>query len=243
MKITVEVPIEDGDVIANAIERVADAGDAALGLEFVVGRKAARLRDAGAPGEPSANGWRAQQADALLAIAKATLAGGLAGAASAVGRIGAGGHADPSAAESASTSVADHYQVVVHVDDSALRGRIGRSELPMETVKRLTCDCSVINIVENEHGTPLDVGRKKRTVSTPMRRALWSRDRSCTLPGVATGVSWTRTTSGIGQTAVTRTPLTSRCSVGTIIGSCTRVGSTSGATVTASAISYAPTGA
>jgi hypothetical protein len=71
----------------------------------------------------------------------------------------------------------------VHVDDSALRGGIGRSELPIATVKRLTCDCSVVTIVEDEHGTPLDVGRKKRTVSTPMRRALWSRDRGCVFPG------------------------------------------------------------
>jgi hypothetical protein len=40
-----------------------------------------------------------------------------------------------------------------------------------------------VTIVEDERGTPLDVGRKHRTVSTPLRRALWSRDRGCTFPG------------------------------------------------------------
>lgn len=51
--------------------------------------------------ELAADAWRAQQADALIAIAKAYVSGGTAEAGSA----------------------ADHYQVVVHVDDTALRGR------------------------------------------------------------------------------------------------------------------------
>jgi hypothetical protein len=37
--------------------------------------------------------------------------------------------------------------------------------------------------VDDEHGTPLDVGRKQRTVSTPLRRAVYARDRGCTFPG------------------------------------------------------------
>jgi hypothetical protein len=126
------------------------------------------MRDSG---EASPNGWRAQQADALLAIAKASLAGELAGDASFAGAgAGAGAGGEPAASAQAvsrsgalSKSVADHSQVVVHVDDSALRGGRGRSELPIDTVRRLTCDCSVVTIVEDERGTPLDVGRKRRT--------------------------------------------------------------------------------
>ena len=38
-------------------------------------------------------------------------------------------------------------------------------------------------MVEDEHGSPLDVGRKQRVVPTAIRRALWSRDRGCTFPG------------------------------------------------------------
>jgi hypothetical protein len=172
MKITVELPIEDGEVIANAIERVADTGDAALGLEFAAARKAAGVR------ESAANGWLAQQADALLAIAKASLAGGDTNIAHDANCARA--DEKPGAR---SASVADHYQVVVHVDDSALRGGLGRSDLPIDTVKRLACDCSLITIVEDSNGTPLDVGRKQRKLSTPLRRALWSRDRGCIFPG------------------------------------------------------------
>jgi|SRR5882672_3217229 len=160
MKITVEVPIEDGEVIANAIERVANAGDAVTGLEFAAAFNAAGIRDSA---DASTNGWCAQQADALLAIAKASFAG--------------------TVGDEAPASAADHYQVVVHVDESALRGGRGRSDSPVDTVKRLTCDCSVVTIVEDERGRPLDAGRKQRTVSTPLRRALWSRDRGCTFPG------------------------------------------------------------
>jgi hypothetical protein len=38
-------------------------------------------------------------------------------------------------------------------------------------------------VTEDERGTPLNVGRKHRTVSTPIRRALLARDRHCTFPG------------------------------------------------------------
>jgi len=74
LKITVELPIEDGEVIVNAIERAANEGDAAAGLEFAAARKLERVRDA-ADAPSGANGWRAQRADALLAIAKASLTG------------------------------------------------------------------------------------------------------------------------------------------------------------------------
>jgi hypothetical protein len=73
--------------------------------------------------------------------------------------------------------------VIVHVDQSALEGHGGRSDLPIETVKRLTCDGGLVTIVEDEDGQPLEVGRKRRTVTTALRRALWSRDRGCTFPG------------------------------------------------------------
>jgi hypothetical protein len=114
-------------------------------------------------GETKGVAWRAQQADALVAVAKAYLDGG-----------GAGGE---------QKSTADHYQVVVHVDESALRDGAGRSDLPLETVRRLTCDGGVVTVVEDEHGNPLDVGRKQRTVSTALKRALYARDRRCTFPG------------------------------------------------------------
>jgi Domain of unknown function (DUF222)/HNH endonuclease len=169
LRITVEMPVEDGEMVVRAIERVAEAGDEAIGLEFAGpgGVRDARGSASNSP-DPSPNGWRAQQADALLAMARASLAGGV-----------AGGVSDAGTAPEAS----DNHLVVIHADEDSLRGGIGRADLPIETVRRLTCDGSIVKIIEDHEGTPLDVGRKQRVVSTPLRRALWSRDRGCTFPG------------------------------------------------------------
>jgi hypothetical protein len=115
--------------------------------------------------EKSTATFVAQQADALVAMATAYLDGGAA-------RPGP---------DSAPT--ADRYQVIVHCDEPALHGGAGRADAPLETIKRLACDSSLVVVTEDERGAPLAVSRKHRTVSTPLRRALWARDRHCTFPG------------------------------------------------------------
>ncbi len=84
----------------------------------------------------------------------------------------------------------ERQQIVVHVDSETLReGTAGRCELengpsmPSETARRLACDASVVVIVEDANGQPLDVGRKTRSIPPAMRRALLSRDRGCRFPG------------------------------------------------------------
>ena len=52
-----------------------------------------------------------------------------------------------------------------------------------EAARRLSCDCGVVEIVEGEHGAPLSVGRKRRTIPGSMKRALLQRDRTCRFPG------------------------------------------------------------
>ncbi|MDP9198889.1 MAG: 13E12 repeat family protein [Pseudomonadota bacterium] len=66
----------------------------------------------------------------------------------------------------------DRHQIVVHVDVETLKhDAAGRCELEegpglaAETARRLACDASLISIVENEKGEPLNVGRKTRTTS------------------------------------------------------------------------------
>jgi len=54
-----------------------------------------------------------------------------------------------------------------------------------EAARRLACDCGVVDVVEDEHGVPLSVGRKRRTVPGSMKRALLQRDRTCRFPGCA----------------------------------------------------------
>jgi hypothetical protein len=50
-------------------------------------------------------------------------------------------------------------------------------------IRRLTCDGGVVPLVEDDRGQTLDVGRRQRTVSTPMKRALIARDQGCVFPG------------------------------------------------------------
>ena len=90
----------------------------------------------------------------------------------------------------APSSTADRYQVVVHVDAETLQERTaGRCEieqgpsLPVETVRRLACDASLLRVLENPQGEPLDVGRKTRSIPPTIRRALNSRDGGCRFPG------------------------------------------------------------
>jgi len=84
----------------------------------------------------------------------------------------------------------DRHQVVVHIDDATLRkGEAGRCEIddgpavPVETARRFACDCSKVEIKEDEQGEPLDVGRKTRSIPPALRRALASRDKGCVFPG------------------------------------------------------------
>ena len=84
----------------------------------------------------------------------------------------------------------DRLQIVVHVDAETLRdGCAGRCELedgpslPAETVRRLACDASLVTVLEDEEGEPLNVGRKTRSIPPALRRALNARDRGCRFPG------------------------------------------------------------
>jgi hypothetical protein len=62
-------------------------------------------------------------------------------------------------------------------------GELGESFLSRDAVRRLSCDAGVVQIIEDDQGTPLSVGRKQRTIAGALRRALRRRDRSCTYPG------------------------------------------------------------
>jgi hypothetical protein len=86
---------------------------------------------------------------------------------------------------------AERYQVVLHVDSDTLdpEGEPGRSELEdgtrvsAETSRRLSCDTGLVRIDHAPDGSILDVGRRTRTISPALRRALEARDRGCRFPG------------------------------------------------------------
>ena len=52
-----------------------------------------------------------------------------------------------------------------------------------ETSRRIACDASRVLMVHDETGRILDVGRKTRTISPALRRALDHRDGGCRFPG------------------------------------------------------------
>jgi hypothetical protein len=86
----------------------------------------------------------------------------------------------------------ERHQIVVHVAEETLRERTAGccsfehgSSMPAETARRLSCDASVVALVESDDGEPLNVGRKTRTISAPLRRVLNARDKGCRFPGCA----------------------------------------------------------
>ncbi len=117
--------------------------------------------------QESTESWAARRADALGLLAETFLTSG-----------------------ATSSSTADRFQVVVHVDAETLRddspGRCAIDEgpaIPAETARRLACDASLVRVVENESGEILEVGRKTRTIPPAIRRALKFRDSGCRFPG------------------------------------------------------------
>lgn len=86
---------------------------------------------------------------------------------------------------------AERYQVVVHVDEESLRdaGESGRCDIENgpalcpETARRVACDASVVVLHSGADGSPLNIGRKSRSVPPSIRRALAHRDHGCRFPG------------------------------------------------------------
>ncbi len=84
----------------------------------------------------------------------------------------------------------DRQQIVIHVDAESLRqetpGRCeidGGPSIAAQTARRLSCDASLVTLVEDDAGQVLDVGRKTRSIPPAIRRALRSRDSGCRFPG------------------------------------------------------------
>jgi len=111
--------------------------------------------------------WGARRADALGQIAESFLQHGI-----------------------EAMNSADRHQIVIHVDAETLRKTsAGRCELEdgpslsAETVRRFACDASIVTVLEDAEGEPLNVGRKTRSIPPALRRALNARDRGCRFPG------------------------------------------------------------
>jgi 5-methylcytosine-specific restriction endonuclease McrA len=85
----------------------------------------------------------------------------------------------------------ERYQVVVHVDATALADpdQPGQSVLedgphvPAETSQRLACDASRVVMQHDQDGRIVEIGARTRTIPPALRRALLYRDHGCRFPG------------------------------------------------------------
>jgi len=90
---------------------------------------------------------------------------------------------------------AERCQVVRHVDVNALReqksgvccthGKAFYEDKPWltpATARRISCDASLMTVLEDEQGQVLNVGRRSRVVPSTIRRALQERDGVCRYP-------------------------------------------------------------
>ncbi len=89
-----------------------------------------------------------------------------------------------------------HLQVTTSLE--TLLGLEGAPAAEMEfslpisskTVERLACDCSITRMLLGSDSMVIDVGRAKRTISGPARKALNVRDGGCTWPGCDRPATW-----------------------------------------------------
>ena len=90
----------------------------------------------------------------------------------------------------------ERCQVVLHVDINTLRQQGGvptaahehchlddKCWIAPHTAKRLSCDASLVTMLEDEQGRVLNIGRRARTVPASIARALAARDKTCRFPG------------------------------------------------------------
>ncbi|MFF5179296.1 DUF222 domain-containing protein [Micromonospora sp. NPDC000316] len=90
----------------------------------------------------------------------------------------------------------DPAQVVVTIGYDSLTRELGAGVLDTglrvsaDTARRLACDAAVLPAVLGGAGQPLDVGRQRRLITGPLRRALVLRDRGCAFPGCDRPPRW-----------------------------------------------------
>lgn len=166
------LPPEIGAVVRKALEAAVDALRAPSENEIVA--KAMTIKAGLIPTPPPAG---TRRADALRLVAETFLA--------------------QRAEDTGAGSSADRFQVVLHIDQAVLTDAGAappdtephRCELDdgpavaLDTARRLACDATVIGLIENAAGEPLDAGRKTRSIPPALSRALRARDGGCRYPG------------------------------------------------------------
>jgi hypothetical protein len=181
------LPAEEGSLVVKAIEAVATPErqelQAQLEQKKVVENVSAETflvetpPELEVPAEPRKT-YRQARADALVKMAEHFLS-----------TCDQGG-------QSQALKGAERCQIMLHVNIDTLRrhGIENRSGhvccnlddkhwISPKTAKRLSCDASLVTVLENKQGKVLNIGRRARTVPPSIKRALELRDKTCRVPG------------------------------------------------------------
>jgi hypothetical protein len=150
------------------ITAVLQPDEAALVMKAIeAARLQARSSDVPAEASPEVPSPMLSTPDALTRVAESFLAQGEA--------EGCGG---------------DRYQIVVHLDQDPLAadGDLAANlddgtRVSAETFRRIACDAGLVPMLHGATGETIDVGRRTRTISPALRRALEARDHGCQFPG------------------------------------------------------------
>ena len=94
-------------------------------------------------------------------------------------------------------SVRPHLQLTASME--TLKRQLGAPAADLEfslpisgaTLERLACDCRVTRILLNSESAVIDVGRSKRVITPPQKRALNVREKGCRMPGCDRPATWT----------------------------------------------------
>ncbi len=95
------------------------------------------------------------------------------------------------------TSFGFPAHIAITIDFDALKASLGLGTLDTGTpisaadIRRLACDATIIPVLLNSNGVPLDVGRAIRVFTKELRRAVEIRDRGCAFPGCDRPPAWT----------------------------------------------------
>ena len=89
----------------------------------------------------------------------------------------------------------ERCQIMLHVDINTLQSQPSDNKycnidnkhwISPETAKRLSCDASLVTVLEDDKGNVLNIGRRSRTIPPAIQRALSLRDATCRHPGCCT---------------------------------------------------------
>ncbi|MET8257820.1 DUF222 domain-containing protein [Micromonospora sp. NPDC005205] len=90
----------------------------------------------------------------------------------------------------------DSAQIVITTSYDALTRQLSTGALDIglsltpDTVRRLACDATILPTILGGASQILDVGRQRRLITGPLRRALVLRDRGCAFPGCDRPPRW-----------------------------------------------------